>query len=319
MTAALEFGTHRKASPMNSFDLTTQRERLGLTADCTRCFGLCCVAHGFRMSASFAYDKPAGKPCRNLLANFDCTIHRTLRKQGFSGCTAYTCYGAGQKVAQDIFAGIDWRQAPQTAESMFQTFPMVRQLHELLWFITEALSRCTGGADTEDLLGLLGETELLAAFPDVEISWGDINHHCVMGENLLGRVSAAIRSAALSTSYDRPDEYPTPDVDGDVRHVDSRGVDLRGADFRGVDLRGADMRGVDLWGAVLSNADLRGADLRWADLMGVDLGRANLSGADLSGAIYLTQSQLDLADGDARTALSDPLHAPNHWLGAHCE
>jgi uncharacterized protein YjbI with pentapeptide repeats len=47
--------------------------------------------------------------------------------------------------------------------------------------------------------------------------------------------------------------------------------------------------------------------------MGADLGRANIAGADLSAAIFLTQSQLDLADGDARTVLSGPLLAPAHW------
>ena len=37
-----------------------------LTADCGRCFGLCCVALPFSRSADFAYDKPAGEPCVNL-------------------------------------------------------------------------------------------------------------------------------------------------------------------------------------------------------------------------------------------------------------
>lgn len=285
---------------MEPFDLTTERERLALAADCSRCFGLCCVAHGFRISPSFADDKPAGTPCRNLLANFGCTIHGILREQGFSGCTAYTCYGAGQKVAQDIFNGVDWRQAPQSAESMFHTFPMIRQLHEFLWFITEALNRCSAGHDAE-LLALLEETERLTAVPQDEMSWGDVDFHCQQGEELLRRVSAAARATAVSGG-------PS---DNAVRQAD-----LHGADLRGADLRGADLRGVDLWGAVLTNADLCGADLRWADLMGADLGRANLAGADLSAAIYLTQSQLDLARGDDRTTLSDPLHASAHWPAA---
>ena len=75
------------------------------------------------------------------------------------------------------------------------------------------------------------------------------------------------------------------------------------------------MRGADLFGAVVSGADLSGADLRWADLMGADLGRANLAGADLSAAIFLTQSQLDVAHGNARTILSGSLKAPAHWSG----
>jgi len=197
---------------MYLFDQTAERERLELAADCESCFGLCCVAHAFKASASFAFDKPAGKPCPNLQVDFGCAVHRTLRQQGFSGCTAYTCYGAGQKVAQHTFGGIDWRQAPETAELMFQTFPIVRQLNELLWFITEALDRCSPGADHEALLGLLGETERLAATRADEMSWGDVDDHCLIGETLLGHVSAGIRAAALSVDRERPAARSAPGV-----------------------------------------------------------------------------------------------------------
>ena len=61
-----------------------------LQADCSRCFALCCVAPGFAKSADFGYTKPAGKPCRNLLDDFRCAIHSTLRRQGFSGCRSTT-------------------------------------------------------------------------------------------------------------------------------------------------------------------------------------------------------------------------------------
>jgi hypothetical protein len=308
---------------MDVFDLTAERKRLGLTPNCARCFGLCCVAHGFRASDTFALDKPPGKPCPNLLTDFHCTIHRTLRRQGFSGCAAYTCYGAGQRVAQEMFSGTDWRQAPQAAELMFQAFPIVRQLSQLLWFITEALDRCPPGADHTELLGLLDATERLAATPPDEMSWGDVDHHCLAGETVLHQVSAAIRAAALSVEQQAPaSRFPPAKVlrlEADRRGHHSRCTDLHGVDIRGADLRGADLRGADLFGAVLSGADLSGADLRWADLMGADLGRANLAGADLSAAIFLTQSQLELADGNARTILSGPLQAPAHWSGADGE
>ena len=188
---------------MKLFDLTAERDRLRLAADCTSCFGLCCVAHAFKASASFAFDKPAGTACPNLQADFGCAVHRELRQQGFSGCTAYTCYGAGQKVAQHLFGGTDWRQAPETAELMFQTFPIVRQLNELLWFITEALDRCPPGVEYEALLVLLDETERLAATRADEMSWGDVDDHCRRGEALLGQASAVIRAAALPVGLER--------------------------------------------------------------------------------------------------------------------
>ena len=85
-------------------------------------------------------------------------------------------------------------------------------------------------------------------------------------------------------------------------------VDLTGADLRGQDLRGANLRG-----AVLIGADLRRADLRLADLAGADLRGANLGGADLRGSPFLTQSQLESANGDGATTLSPSSERPAHW------
>ena len=84
-----------------------------LHADCARCFALCCVAPAFAASADFAIDKPAGQPCPNLLADFRCGIHDHLRERGFPGCTVFDCFGAGQRVAQVSFGGVDWRRAPE--------------------------------------------------------------------------------------------------------------------------------------------------------------------------------------------------------------
>ena len=115
-------------------------DRTNLLADCSRCFGLCCVALPFAASADFAIDKDAGEPCTHLRPDFRCGIHTQLRDKGFRGCTVYDCFGAGQQVAQVTFGGRDWRQAPGTARQMFAVFPVMRQLHELLWYLTEALT-----------------------------------------------------------------------------------------------------------------------------------------------------------------------------------
>jgi hypothetical protein len=117
-----------------------ERDRLDLRADCSRCFGLCCVAPPFSASPDFAIDKDAGQACPHLGANFRCDIHSTLRLRGFSGCVAYDCFGAGQKVAQVTFGGNDWRRAPETSERMFESFMIMRQLHELLWYLAGALA-----------------------------------------------------------------------------------------------------------------------------------------------------------------------------------
>jgi hypothetical protein len=53
----------------------------------------------------------------------------------------YDCFGAGQQVAQVTFGGRDWRQAPETRQQMFDAFAIMRQLHELRWYLTAALTQ----------------------------------------------------------------------------------------------------------------------------------------------------------------------------------
>ena len=134
-------------------------DRRNLQADCGSCFGLCCVALPFAASADFAIDKDAGQPCPNLRTDFRCGIHTDLRHEGFSGCTVFDCFGAGQKVSQVTFGGRDWRQAPGTARQMFDVFPVMRQLHELLWYLTEALTLPAARPVHADLRRALDETE----------------------------------------------------------------------------------------------------------------------------------------------------------------
>jgi hypothetical protein len=115
-------------------------EHPGLKPDCERCCGLCCVAPGFSRSPDFALDKGPGEPCPNLTEDFRCGIHDRLRVEGFRGCVAYDCFGAGQKVTQITFDGRDWRQSPQIASQMFEVFGVMRQVHALLMYLSQALA-----------------------------------------------------------------------------------------------------------------------------------------------------------------------------------
>jgi hypothetical protein len=91
--------------------------------------GLCCVALPFARSSDFAFDKPAGEPCRNLATDNRCTIHASLRERGMPGCTVYECFGAGQHVTQGTYGGRSWREQPEIRSEMFAVFPVVRHLH----------------------------------------------------------------------------------------------------------------------------------------------------------------------------------------------
>jgi uncharacterized protein YjbI with pentapeptide repeats len=265
-------------------------DELTLRADCDRCFALCCVAPAFSVSADFAIDKAAGQPCPNLRPDSRCGIHTELRQRGFPGCTVYDCFGAGQKVAQVTFAGRDWRGTPGLAPRMFQVFGVMRQLHELLWYLTEALALPPAGPVRAALRRARDETARLAdGDPDALVGL-DVAAHRQEVNALLVRASELVRAAA-----------PGP------------AVDHRGADLTGADLRRADLRAANLRGAYLIGADLRGADLRTADLTGADLRGADLRGADLTGSIFVVGSQLDAARGDRDTRVPSPLARPAHW------
>ncbi|MER6985103.1 pentapeptide repeat-containing protein [Streptomyces carpinensis] len=288
--------------PDQTADLPDGLHRSDLRGDCARCFGLCCVALPFAASSDFALDKPAGKPCPNLQGDHRCGIHAQLRQKGFTGCTVYDCFGAGQKVSQVTFDGQDWRAGSrEDARRMFEVFPVVRQLHELLWYLTEALTLPAARSVHADLRRALERTEELTLLPPGELTALDVGAHRQEVNVLLLRTSELARA-----------EVPGRNA-GKNRGRNAGKRDRRGADLIGARLRGADLSGVSLRGAYLIAADLTGADLRGADLIGADLRDADLTDADLTGAFFLTQPQLHAARGSAGTRLPKSVTRPVHW------
>ncbi|MGC4749806.1 pentapeptide repeat-containing protein [Micromonospora sp. DT201] len=258
-----------------------------LRADCERCFGLCCVVPAFAASADFAIDKPAGQPCPNLRPDHRCGIHTDLRQRGFAGCTVFDCFGAGQQVAQVTFGGRDWRDAPETLPGMAEAFAVLRPLHELLWYLTEAVALRLPADLRDGLERARAETTALTEGDLTQLRAVDAGAHRDRVNPLLSRASDAVRSPG---------------------GADHRGAHLIGADLRRVDLRRANLRG-----ALLIGADLRGGDLSLADVTGADLRGADLRGADLRATLFLHQAQLDSARGDARAGLPATLTRPTHW------
>jgi uncharacterized protein YjbI with pentapeptide repeats len=273
-----------------------------LRADCTRCAGLCCVAPAFAASSDFAVDKPAGQPCTHLAPDFRCGIHGELRERGFPGCTVFDCFGAGQQVVQVTFAGRDRRGSPEIAGPMFSAFAVMRQLHELLWYLADALTRDTARDLHADLERARERTEELTRGDADALAALDVDAHRQEVNVLLLRTSELVRADAPHGTS--------------VRGAGMRGRDLRGADLIGRKLRGADLRGASLRGAYLIGTDLTGADLRAADVIGADLRGADLSAADLTGALFLSRFQVNGANGDAATVLPDSVDRPPHWRPA---
>lgn len=131
-------------------------DEIELVADCSRCFGLCCVLLPFAASSGFGADKAGGTPCHHLQADDRCEIHATLREDGWSGCAAFDCLGAGQHVAQVTYGGTSWREHDNLGE-MAAVLSVMRQLHEMVAHLTEAPD-ATASALRADLVRLTGGT-----------------------------------------------------------------------------------------------------------------------------------------------------------------
>ena len=168
--------------------MTTAQPLRVLAADCAQCVGLCCVAPAFSVSADFAIDKPAGTPCPNLRDDFRCGIHATLRPHGFPGCEVFDCFGAGQQLTQVTFGGRTWRETPELAAAQFAVLPVMRQLHEALWYLTEALA-LPAAALHEEVRTARGLTGRLVAGTAEELLALDVGAHRREVGELLGRVS----------------------------------------------------------------------------------------------------------------------------------
>lgn len=269
-----------------------------LRPDCGNCFALCCTAFGFARSADFAIDKPAATPCPNLDQDFSCTIHDRLRPRGFRGCTVFDCFGAGQAVSRQLFAGISWRDAPDSRQDMFAAFKVMRQLHEMLWHLAEAQEKtydADAAREARELRTLIAD---LCHGPLPGLLTCDLESlHSGVRTILLG-VSEEVRAGYFAAGAHRQDAALRP-----------------GADLAGTDLRGRTLCGADLRGGCLIAADLRSSDLAGADLLGADLRDARLDGANLTAALFLTQPQLNAARGSSTTLLPPGLSGPPHWSG----
>lgn len=265
-----------------------------LKSDCLNCFGLCCVSLPFMKSSDFPYDKGSGEPCRHLCSDHRCSIHESLRDKGFRGCVSYECFGAGQKVSQVVYKGKDWREDNRMAEEMFSVFPVVQQLHEMLFYLKQAIELEEAKDFKLEIQALYDLTYTLTIKAPEEILALDIEAHRNKINPMFIEVSDIYRS-----------QYRKK---GKGSGTKKKRVDYIGANFANVDMKGHDLRGTFLIAANLTNSDLRRADF-----IGADLRDADLSGANLAGALFLTQSQIQSAKGDKATVLPDYVERPQHW------
>lgn len=124
---------------------------VNLDPDCISCAALCCAVFAFDKSESFGVDKAAGEVCPNLTGANLCRIFEDRANAGFRGCVTYTCYGAGQRITQEVFGGKTWRDDPALMHRMGAALSVLRRIHEQLVLLRTARQLPLAAKDTKRL------------------------------------------------------------------------------------------------------------------------------------------------------------------------
>jgi hypothetical protein len=183
---------------------------------------------------------------------------------------------------------------------MFEVFLIMRQLHEMQWYLVQALVLQTDIQVQAKIIALMEENDHLTFSNAEALLTLNVESYRNGVNELLHHTSELVRKKARTIKKG---------------HIRNNNTKSRRFDYFGADLRKTNLKGADLRGACLIAANLSGVDLNGADLIGADLRDANLRGADLSNSIFLTQAQINTAKGDLHTKLPPMLSRPTPWTG----
>lgn len=254
-----------------------------LKIDCAKCCGLCCIALYCSKTDGFPADKVAGVPCKNLLSDYKCLIHNDLYKKNMKGCLSYECFGAGQKVTQHIYKNSSWKNSNINKQKMFDVFTTIFQLHQMLWYLLEAINLCEDNQKSE-IDNLIIENENITTKSTDEILNFDI-------EKYRQKVNLILKSIV-----DQYDKFKS----GTLNYI-------------GKNFKNKDFDGKNFSMSLLIGSNFNGCSFNKASFLGADMRDANLKNADLSGSIFLTQMQINSAKGNSNTKLPSHISRPKTW------
>lgn len=260
-----------------------------LKIDCKKCSGLCCTALYFSKTEGFPNDKPAGKPCTNLMSDYGCAVHNKLMQYNLKGCMAFDCLGAGQKVTSDIYGGVSWKNQPERAEEIFRVFLAVWQLHQMVWYLAEAAAIVPAEELADQITALIGEYQNMTALSPMEILQIDIEEYRTRVNKILKKAGELV-----------------------VQSVAPGKTDKR-SDNMGRNFKKANLNGRDFSMSLLIAANLEGCSLYGTNFLGADMRDTNIQNADLRESLFLTQAQVNAARGNEHTKLPDTLSRPIAW------
>lgn len=259
--------------------------------DCENCCGLCCVALYFSKMDGFPEDKTAGIACKNLQQNNTCQIHTQLLKKGLKGCMTYDCFGAGQHATQFLAKKPDWKElSKKDAEMIFKAYMVILQLHQVLWYLTEASILCLPDAEKAQTEVLIAEGKLLGTQCLETLQDFDIEPFREKANTLLKHICTLL--AARS-------------------HINV--LAEQNKNFLGKNMKRKNLTGNDFSMSLLIAANLEQANLYGANFLGADLRDTNIQNTDLSQSLFLTQMQVNAAKGNSSTILPPYLTKPTFW------
>lgn len=251
-------------------------EELALYADCSLCRGLCCRALYFSKLDGFPQDKPCGVSCSYLCSDHTCNIHHELKQKGMKGCLGYDCLGAGQFAVQ--------KNVPAN-QDMFAVYRKLFSLHQMLWYLGEALLQKETASFHGELQMLIQTLDTVRRQPWKTVLTADI-------DSLHEQTNRLLKKTMQQKQLRHPSPHKHP---MGKRFTNKR---LRSTDFS--------MKS-------LLAADLSGCDLQSSCFLGSDMRDCRIAGSDLRNCFFLTQMQLNTAIGDSLTRLPNHLHIPAHW------
>ncbi|QUH26201.1 pentapeptide repeat-containing protein [Serpentinicella alkaliphila] len=181
---------------------------------------------------------------------------------------------------------------------MFEVFLKIRQLQELLWYLTEVLMHKSTSQIHIIACSLIREAEDVTYLdPHLLIEFDIVGLRSKVND-ILVKASELIRAEVIDK------------IKIQTKHKKTMGKKI---DFIGAKLRNSNFNGANLRGAFLIAADLRNTDFSYADLIGADFRDADVRGANLSKSIFLTQAQVNCSKGDKSTKIPELLIRPKHW------
>lgn len=181
---------------------------------------------------------------------------------------------------------------------MFEVFVIMRQLHEMLWYLGDALTFVSNKNIKDQLNSRIQEIEQLTKLDANSIMNIDIEKYRTKVNSILRIANEIVK--------DKIAQYKINNS------KDKKNLKL-GYDFIGTNLTDANLIDANFAGALLIASNMKNTDLKGANLIGADLRDADIRGANLEDAIFLTQSQINTAKGDYKTRLPKSLARPVYW------